>query len=357
MVVDTCSEWRITMNKWKDFKISEIFNTYTGASIPQAGLKKGVVPRITACETNNGVAGFFGEKNTDSNYRTQTNFISVSFLGGIFYQPYEASLDMKIHALKPKNIELNRYIAEYLIVMLKQTISKIHYGNQLSSSDLPNKRILLPILPNGNPDWIGMENYMRDIEKGLLNQYKSYLDTIENTQHKMNVKPNWKEFKLEKIFTICATKSGIDKINIKKGRGDIPYITRTDKNNGWDCFVGEQPKYTKDTGKVISVGLDTQTAFYQPIDFYTGQNIQVLSSDYLNRYASLFMLPQLRNLMTKFSWGGNGATLTRLRRSKILLPIDKNEEPYYEYMESFMRTIEIKQVRDYVNYLKLRIES
>ena len=344
------------MNKWKDFKIDEIFNTYTGASIPQTIFKKGRAPRITACETNNGVAGFFGENN-NSNYRTQTNFISVSFLGGIFYQPYEASLDMKIHALKPKNIELNRYIAEYLIVMLKQAISKIHYGNQLSSSDLPNKRILLPVLTNGTPDWVGMENYMRDIEKGLLNQYKSYLDTIGNVQQKVNIKPNWKEFKLEDIFTICATKSGIDRINIKRGRGDIPYITRTDKNNAWDCFVSEQSKYTKNTGKVISVGLDTQTAFYQPVDFYTGQNIQILSNTHLNRYVSLFILPQLKNLMTKFSWGGNGATLTRLRRSKILLPIDKNKKPYYEYMESFMRSIEAKQICDYINYLESHINS
>ena len=37
-------------------------------------------------------------------------FISVSFLGTVFYHPYKASLDMKVHSLKLKSKELNEYI-------------------------------------------------------------------------------------------------------------------------------------------------------------------------------------------------------------------------------------------------------
>lgn len=40
-------------------------------------------------------------------------------------------------------------------------------------------------------------------------------------------------------------------------------------------FVTEQPLHYKvDEGNVITIGLDTQTVFYQPASFYTGQNIQ-----------------------------------------------------------------------------------
>lgn len=31
--------------------------------------------------------------------------------------------------------------------------------------------------------------------------------------------------------------------------------------------------------------------------------------------------------MEKFNWGGNGATLIRLRRSKLLLPTNKKTNP------------------------------
>ena len=40
-------------------------------------------------------------------------------------------------------------------------------------------------------------------------------------------------------------------------------------------FVGNQSeRYCMDNGNVITIGLDTQTVFYQPTSFYTGQNIQ-----------------------------------------------------------------------------------
>jgi hypothetical protein len=103
---------------------------------------------------------------------------------------------------------------------------------------------------------------------------------------------------------------------------------------------------------VITVGLDTQTAFYQPVDFYTGQNVQVLSSGNINRYTALFIVPQLKDLMKKFNWGGNGATLTRLKRSKVLLPITNDGKPDYSYMESYAQNIEAKQLSNYVSYLK-----
>ena len=85
----------------------------------------------------------------------------------------------------------------------------------------------------------------------------------------------WKSFILSEIFNISSTNSGIDKNKIKNINieGNNPYITRTDKNNGIDEFITEQD-YELNDGNVITIGLDTQTVFYQPHSFYTGQNIQ-----------------------------------------------------------------------------------
>ena len=42
-------------------------------------------------------------------------------------------------------------------------------------------------------------------------------------------------------------------------------------------FVNKQKAiYQADEGNVITIGLDTQTVFYQENPFYTGQNIQIL---------------------------------------------------------------------------------
>ncbi|QPJ27578.1 restriction endonuclease subunit S [Listeria seeligeri] len=95
----------------------------------------------------------------------------------------------------------------------------------------------------------------------------------------------------------------------------------------------------------ISIGLDTQTVFYQPINYYTGQNIQVLSNALLNREIALFLIPMLKIQLQNLSWGGSGATLSRLKAKRLLLPITEDKTPNWNYMEQYvvnmMKSIEI----------------
>ena len=105
-----------------------------------------------------------------------------------------------------------------------------------------------------------------------------------------------------------------------------------------------------DEGNVIIIGLDTQTAFYQPYQFYTGQNVQILSSQYLNKYNALFIIPLLKKQLQKLNWGGNGATLGRLERMKIMLPVNDAGNPDYEYMEQYIKNIMIKKYKAYLDY-------
>jgi len=127
----------------------------------------------------------------------------------------------------------------------------------------------------------------------------------------------WKEFVIGQTFDIYSTSSGIDKNKLINFEGNIPYVTRTDKNNGYDMFVGTQAIYKTDKNNVITIGLDTQTIFYQESPFYTGQNIQILNFKGINKHNACFLIPLLKKQMTKFSWGGNGATLTRLKKLKF----------------------------------------
>ncbi|WP_167619989.1 restriction endonuclease subunit S [Helicobacter bilis] len=165
----------------------------------------------------------------------------------------------------------------------------------------------------------------------------------------------WREFVVGEIFEVKATKNGIDKNKLSGKKGKIPYITRTENQNGVDDFIAEQENYLKNERNVIIIGLDTQTAFYHNSEFYTGQNIQILKNANLNQYNALFMIQALRNLMTKFNWGGNGATLTRLKRGKILLPIDSKGNPNYAFMESFMKNLEQKHLRKTIKYYENKL--
>lgn len=170
---------------------------------------------------------------------------------------------------------------------------------------------------------------------------------IENIEKKQFI-----PFILDDIFDIYSSNSGIDKNKLKVEMGDIPYITRTDRNNGIDSFVCEQDskKYKKDGGNVITIGLDTQTVFYQQYDFYTGQNIQILSNPNLTFESSLYIIPLLKMVLEKFSWGSNGATLTRLKRSKIMLPANNRGEPDFDFMANYIKASLFKEINDIKKY-------
>ena len=144
---DNVNDKMLNLNSrtWKEFFIKDIFKTEkggsqvpTGAYIERDCLKQGTIPRITVTANNNGVDNFW-QNSEHKNYRMYKNFISVSFLGDVFYHEYTASLDMKVHALILRDRDLNRYIANFLIEQIRKSINNISYGNQLSSKNLVSK--------------------------------------------------------------------------------------------------------------------------------------------------------------------------------------------------------------------------
>lgn len=69
----------------------------------------------------------------------------------------------------------------------------------------------------------------------------------------------------------------------------------------------------------------------------------------------MFLIHLLKKLMEKFNWGGNGATLNRLNKSKILLPLDSKKTPDWNFMEKYMKNLEYKKINKYLDYIKNRI--
>lgn len=87
---------------------------------------------------------------------------------------------------------------------------------------------------------------------------------------------------LNGIFELNSTLSGIDNNKlINTNLKTFNLVTRTDVNNGILKKVGLQNKPIN-KGHCISIGLDTQTVFWQDEDFYTSQNINIIRHEKLN---------------------------------------------------------------------------
>lgn len=169
----------------------------------------------------------------------------------------------------------------------------------------------------------------------------------------------YRAFGEEGLFQIKSTSSGVDGIRLKDGSDDkLPYITRADTNNGIGRFTtSENAAFGVDAGGCITIGLDTQTVFWQPSDFITGQNIHVVTADVLNESTAFFLIPILKIQLEKFNWGGNGATLGRLKRSKIILPSDDSGKPDWEFMQAYVNERKRRLIKKQLAFLEYEIEA
>lgn len=325
--------------KWLDFHLTEFFTPEKGNQNNMASLRDGGTPLVSAKKCDNGYKQFV-DVNDKKLFEGEILTLNNDGDGGAgiaYYQPFIMALDSHCTALKPK-IPLSRYQLLFIAMCITKQRERFGHGYSINSGRLRSFRLMLPITANKQPDWQFMEDYMREQEMLLLKP------AMESLSNRLNISEigrgkatEWKEFIFGKEFSILATKSGIDKNKLIVGQGTIPYLTRTDIDNGYDDFISTQAaRYKVDEGNVITIGLDTQTVFYQPTFFYTGQNIQVVRHPKLDKYNALFLVVAIKKLVERFSWGSYGATLTRLRKSRIYLPADSDGNIDFNFMSAYM---------------------
>lgn len=345
-------EMLLKNREWKEFNIGEIFNINTGANVPKKFLRKGEIPRISATEQNNGVA-VFTKKSTHNNYRTLNNFISVSFLGAVFYHPYIASLDMKIHAVQIRNKVFNKYLAEFIVYTLKRSVGNTSYGNQVSSTDLPNKKVFLPVTKKNEPDYVFMEVYMRDIEQKKIKVYKDYISKrisqLENSKKVVSpADKEWGEFEINKIFNIKSGKR-LTKADMKKGK--LPFIGSTDNNNGITEYVSNTN--SSEDFNVLGVNYNGSVVenFYHPYKALFSDDVKRLTFKEIdgNKHLYLFVKSSILQQKIKYQYGYkfNG---TRMNKQIIMLPVNEKKEPDYRFMENYMKQLELNKLKKYLDY-------
>lgn len=352
---------KLSDKEWEPFFISSFFpKPKRGKRIVNGNHIKGNIPLVSSAGDNNGVTAFIGNK---EKVRIYENCLSIanggSSAGKCFYEPFEFVASDHITHCKNSDMAPDQYLALASLISAKLT-EKYSFCREITDLRISREKIMLPVDDAGNPDFVYLEQYVKDLRSKLIFRYLEYakkqisnsdIGNIESIEEK-----EWDAFFIggkDGIFKLRATNSGIDKNKlIDSDIKNIPYITRSETNNGLNLFVSEKQskKYGIDDGNVIIIGLDTQTAFYQPYKFYTGQNVQVLSNQYINKYSALFIIPLLKKQLQKLNWGGNGATLGRLERMKIMLPVNDAGDPDYEYMEQYIKNIMIKKYTDYIAY-------
>ncbi|MCT7498536.1 restriction endonuclease subunit S [Aliarcobacter cryaerophilus] len=341
--------------EWGEFRIGDLFEIGTGSLLSNSELVNGKIPRISAKSNNNGVIGYF---NTEilSNARHFENFISVNFFGtegGIFYHPYKASIEMKVHTLKIPNVELNLKTGKFIVTALKLALNGFGYGNQLSSSKLKELElnIKLPV-KNGKINFSFIEKFISELE--------AYLVATNLTDYTLNDKEKavlnnfkdikWQIFNLEKLFGKSTRGKRLKSFD--RVLGDLPFVTAGETNEGISAFIGNDVTiFSENTTTIDMFG----SAKYRNYKYGADDHIAVVHTEKLAKYSALFVTTSIH----KSSYNGQ-FDYSRNFYAKdadelnISLPA-KNNKPDFEMMNIFISAIQKLVIKDVVLYADRKI--
>ena len=151
----------------------------------------------------------------------------------------------------------------------------------------------------------------------------------------------WKLFKMKDIITdIHNGKSyNASDLVISDTEDYVPYVTRTDENNGISLCVEEKEYVGLEKGKAITIGDTTSTIFYQQFDFITGPHIIVIRADWFNVYTASFLISLLNMEKYRYPVFGRAFSKELIQETVIPLPVNKNGEPDYEFMANYMQSL------------------
>lgn len=284
-----------------------------------------VSPYVARSGGSNGIGAFLPLQSYDAPNAGNAITIGVS-TSTVFYQPVAFYTSKEIQVLRHRRLTPGN--ALLLVAILREQMMKFQWGNGASIARLQATRIMVPALTNADgtfeADWDGMDRLGAE----LLDQVVTHTHSARETRGTDD--DTLPELRFEPMFitdvfeSMTASRAWYDKAKLTPtGAAVYPFVSRTKDSNGVDGFCSRQDK-EPEPGNALTIGLDTQTIGYQPVPFYTSQNIQVLRHERLDERNAPVLASLLREQMGKFSWGGNGATLGRLKATQIMVPVVAN---------------------------------
>lgn len=159
--------------EWGEFEIEKVFKVKSGVRLTKADMKEGNIPFIGATDSNNGITEFVSNTNNSKD----KNVLGVNYNGSVvenFYHPYTAIFSDDVKRLSLKAVVGNEFLYLFLkTIILKQKV-KYQYGYKFNGTRMKRQKIMLPIKENNEPDYVFMENYMRNLEFKKLSEYLEF---------------------------------------------------------------------------------------------------------------------------------------------------------------------------------------
>jgi len=189
-------------------------------------------------------------------------------------------------------------------------------------------------------------------------RYRGKVDSLLNQQLD---EVKWGEFKLGDLFEKIKIKSLKYKTSElpseAKDNFTLPALTAGIQNQGLNNFVPkEKATILKNVISISANGANTGSTFYQSKDFTILQDAYAINWIYSDRKLSHNQYRYLTTCISKtifqhYEWT-NKAGWQKIKNDFISLPT-KNNQPDFDFMESFIFQIENERIHKLQNYLEI----
>ena len=165
---------------------------------------------------------------------------------------------------------------------------------------------------------------------------------------------NWKEFFLEDIVSINGGKR-LTKADMQLG--NMPFIGASELNNGITAFTCSINESIDNNVLGVNYNGSVGFAFYHPYRAIFSDDVKRIkwkSSLHNNRYTLLFLASMIGQQKCKYAYGYKFNS-QRMKRQKILLPIQSNNTIDWGFMEAYMKQKERQILKPTIERLCKRL--
>lgn len=308
----------------KTVKVSDIFNVQYGNSFELNKLKQvsDGINFVSRTAKNNGVSAIV--KEVDNIEPFESGLITVSLGGSVletFIQPAPFYTGYHIYCLEPIK-EMSISVKLYYCACISANKYRYNYGRQANRT---LRDLQIPAL----------SEVPSKISETDLSIYEGLSEPLIKKNLKLNT-DNWKWFSYDLLFDIERGK-GPRKKDLD-GKGNVPFVTASDKNNGWTAFTSYEPIHK---GNTIGVNRNGSVAesFYQPVPFCSTEDVHIFTAKFsMNKYVALFLSTLIKKEKYRYNYGRKWG-IARMKKSKIKLPVKKNGELDLEFMENYIKSM------------------
>lgn len=345
---------KLVKKEWREFFVSEIFTKIQrGKRLTKGNQQNGEVPYVSSTAANNGVDNFIGNSKGVRIFENCLTLANSGSVGSTFFHHYTFVASDHVTALILERP--NKYIYLFLSGIIRRLEEKYSFNREINDKRIQREKILLPVNSDGLPDWQFMEDFIKQKEQKQIVDLKDYyadkaVELMISTGSLKNTE--WQEFKIGKIFEqlLRGNNKGHSNEDCQFG---VSYNGAKYNDNGVTGFVETNGKFKIFKGNAIvfvmtgegSVGLSV----YKKEDFVPSSNVFVGYSSVLNRWNGLFLVTAINNGADRYNYGYI-RNEKRLFNEKILLPVNSDGLPDWQFMEDFMKQIERDKIATVLSY-------